>query len=299
GYFISVARPQISQLSTQTTISFINFPIPGPEGVKPILQINSGNPNLKQATTHNFDLSAEYYHKIGIIKIGGFYKRINNLLQSNQSDGPASLANVTLPDHPYFQGAPYFDPAHPENYQIIGFSPINSDHPATIWGIEGQFERQFDFLPGALSGLGIYANYTYTHSSRWQRYSWPFAPAGQNIYEFSGLPFNQQPKHSGTVSMTYNKYGFDATLAYSFQSKTLNNFAPRGLSVYDKGVQTLDFHGEYYLDPTTRKVRIYVEASDLLKNTDTPDVQQLIAGYYTRATYLGGRKFKIGVSTIF
>ncbi|WP_213981759.1 TonB-dependent receptor [Sphingomonas sp. dw_22] len=299
GYFMSVARPQIGELSAQTRIAFINFPIPGPNGPQPILQISSGNPNLKQATTHNFDLSAEYYHKIGIIKIGGFYKRINNLLQSNQSDGPANLANLTLPDHPYFQGAPYFDPAHPENYQIIGFAPINSSHPATIWGIEGQFERQFDFLPGALSGLGIYANYTYTHSSRWQRYSWPFAPAGQDIYEFSGLPFNQQPKHSGTASLTYNKYGFDATLAYSFQSRTLNNFAPRGLSVYDKGVQTLDFHGEYYLDPTTRKVRIYVEASDLLKSTDTPDVQQLIAGYYTRATYLGGRKFKIGISTIF
>ena len=60
GYFLSVARPAISQLSSETRISFINFPIPGPEGVKPILQINSGNPNLQPATTDNFDLSAEY-----------------------------------------------------------------------------------------------------------------------------------------------------------------------------------------------------------------------------------------------
>jgi len=300
GYFLSVARPQINDLSQQTRISFINIPIPGPDGVKPVLQINSGNPNLKQATTHNFDLSAEYYHNIGIIKLAGFYKRINNLLQANQTNGPANLANVTLPDHPYFQGAPYFDPAHPENYFINGGSPINSDHPATIWGIETRFERQFDFLPGALGGLGVIANYTYTHSKRWQQYSWAYAPAGQsNTYQFSGLPFNQQPKHSGTVALTYNKYGFDGTIAYSFQSKTLNNFIPRGLSVYDKGVQTLDLHGEYYLDPRTRKYRIYVEASDLLKGTTTPDVQQLIAGTYTRATYLGGRKFRIGGAVIF
>lgn len=299
GYFLSVARPQIGDLSTQTRISFINIPIPGPEGVKPILQISSGNPNLKQATTHNFDLSAEYYHKIGIIKLGGFYKRINNLLQANQTNGPANLANITLPNSPYFQGAPYFDPAHPENYFINGGSPINSSHPATIWGIEGRFERQFDFLPGALSGLGVIANYTYTKSSRWQQYSWAYAPAGQsNIYEFSNLPFNQQPKHSGTLALTYQKYGFDGTLAYSFQSKTLDNFAPRGLSVYNQDVQTLDLRGEYYIDKG-RKYRIYVEAADLLKGTETPDVQQLIAGYYTRATYLGGRKFKIGAAAIF
>ncbi|MEP9360223.1 TonB-dependent receptor [Sphingomonas sp. KR3-1] len=299
GYFLSVARPQINDLSQEARISFINIPIPGPNGVQPILQINSGNPNLKQAMTHNFDLNVEYYHKIGIIKLGGFYKRINNLLQANQTNGPANLANLTLPDSPYFQGLPYFDPAHPENYFINGGSPINSKHPATVWGVEGRFERQFDFLPGALSGLGIIANYTYTHSSRWQQYSWAYAPATQSsVYEFSGLPFNKQPKHSGTLALSYNKYGFDGTLAYSFQSKTLDNFYPRGLSVYNQDVQTLDLRGEYYID-RGRKYRVYVEAADLLKGGETPDLQQQIAGYYTRATYLGGRKFKIGAAAIF
>ncbi|MBO9711630.1 TonB-dependent receptor [Sphingomonas sp.] len=299
GYYMSVARPQIRQLSTQTSISFINFPIPGPKGPVPILQINSGNPNLKQATTHNFDVSAEYYHKIGIIKVSGFYKRIENLLQSNQTNGPANLANITLPDSIYFHGAPYFDPAHPENYFITGGSPINSTHPATIWGIESQIERTFDFLPGALSGLGVFANYTFTKSSRWDRYSWPYAQPGKELYEYSGVPFAYQPKHSGTAALTYNKYGFDATLAYSFQSKALANFYPRDLSVYNKGVGTLDFRGEYYFNPGIGKMRIYVEASDLTRGTRSPDVEQLIAGYYANATYLGGRKFKLGIAATF
>lgn len=299
GYFLSVARPQIGQLSTITRITFINIPIPGPDGVKPILQINSGNPNLKQATTHNFDLSAEYYHKIGIIKLSGFYKRINNLLQSNQTNGPANLANVSLPDSPYFTGAPYFDPAHPENYFINGGQPINSPHPATIWGVEGQIERQFDFLPGALGGLGIFANYTYTKSSRAQQYNWAYATPGEELYEFYGVPFNQQPQHSGTAALTYNKYGFDGTLAYTFQSEALSVWYPRGLSVYGKGVGTLDFRGEYYWNPGYGKVRFFVEAADLLKGTRDPDVQETIGGVYSRATYLGGRKFKIGVATTF
>src|SRR5690606_5727517 len=127
GYFLSVARPSIGQLSNETRISFINFPIPGPEGVKPILQINSGNPNLKPATTDNFDLSVEYYSGVGIFKLSGFYKRIDNLLQTNITNGPAVLAAVTLPDHPYFNGAPYFDPADPDSAFVTGGSPVNSD----------------------------------------------------------------------------------------------------------------------------------------------------------------------------
>ena len=299
GYFLSVARPQIGELSSQTRIAFINLPIPGPNGVQPRLQIDSGNPNLKQATTHNFDLSAEYYHKIGIIKVSGFYKRIDNLLQSTQANGPANLANVTLPDSPYFTGPPYFDPAHPENYFINGVQPINSPRVATIWGIEGQIERRFDFLPGALGGIGIFANYTYTHSSRAQQYNWAYAVPDAEDYEFLGVPFNQQPKHTGTAALTYNKYGFDGTLAYSFQSEALSVFQPRGLSVYGKGVGTLDFRGEYFWNPGYGKVRFFVEGSDLLRGTRSADVQETIGGVYSRATYLGGRKLRIGVATTF
>src|SRR3546814_7714750 len=76
------------------------------------------------------------------------------------------------------------------------------------------------------------ANYTFTKSKRGQIYNWPYGAPGEEVYEFSGISFNNQPKHSGTVALTYNKYGIDATLAYGFQSRTLDNFYPRGLSVY-------------------------------------------------------------------
>lgn len=306
GYFLSVARPQIGQLSTQTRITFVNIPTPGPEGVKPILQINTGNPNLQPATTHNFDLSVEYYdNRIGVMKLSGFYKRIDNLLQANVTNGAINLANVALPEHPYFQGPPYFDPANPGNYFITGTSPANSDHTASIWGIEAHIERQFTFLPGIWNGLGVYANYTFTESSRAERYSWAGAPDGEDIYEFLSVPFVQQPRHSGTAALTYNKYGIDATLAYGFQSRSLASFRPRGLSVYSEGLQTLDFRAEYYWQPDFGKFRIYFEASDLLKGTSSPDVMQTFGGigetpiFHTRATYLGGRKFKVGVSVTF
>jgi TonB-dependent receptor len=306
GYFLSVARPQIGQLSAQTRISFINIPIPGPEGLKPILTINTGNPDLKPATTHNFDLSVEYYDQdIGVLKLSGFYKRIKNLLQANATNGPAQLAAVPLPDHIYFQGAPYFDPANPQNYFITGSTPSNSDKMATIWGIEAQAERRLNFLPGALAGLGIYANYTFTKSKRWQIYNWPYGDVGDEVYEFSGIPFNDQPKHSGTVALTYNKYGIDATLAYGFQSRMLNNFLPRGLSTYREGVRTLDFRFEYWMQPSFGKLRLYVEGEDLLKGTSSPDLLGSVGGvgdtprFYSGATYLGGRRVKAGVAVTF
>ncbi len=306
GYFLSVARPQIGQLSTQTRITFVNIPTPGPEGVKPILQINTGNPNLEPATTHNFDLSVEYYdNRIGLLKLSGFYKRIDNLLQANVTNGAVNLANVALPEHPYFQGPPYFDPANPGDYFITGTSPANSEHTASIRGIEAHVERQFTFLPGIWNGLGVYANYTFTESSRAELYSWAGAPDGEGLYEFFSVPFMQQPRHSGTAALTYNKYGIDATLAYGTQSRSLASFRPRGLSVYNEGLRTLDFRAEYFLEPSFAKLRLYFEASDLLNGTSSPDVMQTFGGegktprFHTRATYLGGREFKLGVAATF
>ena len=305
GYFLSVARPAIGQLSSETRVSFINFPIPGPEGVKPILQINSGNPDLKPATTDNFDLSAEYYSGIGIFKLSAFYKRIDNLLQTNITNGPAVLQAVTLPDHPYFNGAPYFDPNNPGSVFVTGGSPVNSDEVAEIWGIEAQAERRFDFLPGIWGGFGVFLNHTWTESSRADRYNWAYDPDPDHVYTFSGLPFVQQPAHSGTAALTYNKYDIDATLAYGYQSRSLALFQPRGLSVYTEGVETLDFRAEYYLRPSFGDFRIYIEANDLLNGAGDPDLEQTFGGeggapkFYTRATYLGGRSLKIGLSATF
>ena len=305
GYFLSVARPSIGQLSDETRVSFINFPIPGPEGVKPILQINSGNPNLKPATTDNFDLSAEYYSGVGIFKASVFYKRIDNLLQTNITNGPAVLDAVTLPDHPYFNGAPYFDPANPGAVFIVGGSPVNSDEVAELWGIELQAERRFDFLPGIWGGFGVFLNHTWTESSRTDRYNWAYDPVPDHVYTFNDLPFLQQPEHSGTAAITYNKYDIDATLTYGYQSRSVASFQPRGLSVYTEGAETLDFRAEYYMRPSFGSVRVYVEANDLLNGTGDPDVQQTFGGedgapkYYTQGTYLGGRSLKIGLSATF
>lgn len=291
-------------LSNETRVSFVNLTLP-PNGT-PHLQVNTGNPHLKPATTHNFDFGVEYYHdQVGVMKLSVFYKYIDNLLQTNITSGAIILENLVLPDHEYFQ-APIFDP---DNLFVTGVSPENSEHGASIWGVEAHFERQFTFLPGFWNGFGTFANYTYTKSSKVESYSWAegpgVPPADPEIFEFTSIPFNQQPKHSGTAALTYNKHGVDATLAYSFQSRVQTSFRPRGLRVYNEGLGTLDFRLEYYFDVGAADYRIYVEASDIMNGTSSPDIEQTFGGvgstpkYYSRATYLGGRVFKMGLTATF
>ena len=123
-----------------------------------------------------------------------------------------------------------------------------------------------------------------------------------NLYEFSGVPYSQSPKHSGTVALTYNKHDIDATLSYGFQSRALSSFYPRGLSYYAEAARTLDFRAEYYLRPGVGRYRLYVEGSNLLRGTGSPDVAYTLGDgprFFSSATYLGGRIIKIGASATF
>ena len=88
GYFLSVARPTLDDLSGAPNIALNLTPIGGPDFNQPTLLASQGDPALSPAISHNMDLGAELYSEtIGIIKIGVFYKRIDNFLQSNANVG--------------------------------------------------------------------------------------------------------------------------------------------------------------------------------------------------------------------
>jgi TonB-dependent receptor len=321
GYFLSTARPSIGDLNRNQKVRLMLEPNGGPDFNQPTLSVGEGNPDLKPAITHNFDFSVEYYHdQIGVIKIGAFYKQINNLLQNNFTAGLNDLSGFDLPDHPYFDNLP-------DNLFISTSRPENSPYSARIWGFEAHMERQFTFLPGFLSGLGMYANYTYTDSSKTETYDWMGSPVldenGNTIpaydwfgnqvgieresvnIEFPDTPFDQQAKHSGTAALTYNLHNIDATLSYTFQSRLRRSFAPNNLIAHKESVQTLDFRAEYRFDIGGTNYRFYVIGEDLLKGTRDPDLLQSVGGVgstpkaYTDGTYLGGRVMKVGLAASF
>lgn len=320
SYYLSVARPSIEQLSENRSISLVLDRSFSLENV-PTLGISEGNPDLKPANTHNFDASIEYYaDDIGLIKLSGFYKRTTNQLESSFGgfDTP-ELDELTLPDHEYFQNLP-------DDLVIRRFRPQNSDDPATIWGFEAHIERRFNFLPGIWNGLGIFANYSFTKSSKTGSYTWFGSPVlnpdgsfkpldpndpdslierGYEDFEFESVSYNGAPRHSGTVALTYNKHDIDAALTYSFQGRFTNQFTAYNLGNLSGGGDTLDFRISYYFDLGRGHYRVFFEGIDLMRSSGSPDLESIIGGtdgtpqIHAGASYFGGRSLKLGLSVSF
>ena len=318
SYNLSVARPPIRLLSGDQSLNFFEGLFFGPNGDQPRLSGRVGNPDLEPAETQSFDLGGEYYFdNIGAIKAGIFYKRIDNLLESALEAGDAELAQLVLPDDGP-GGFPTLDEINALNTEILVRAPQNNEDVAEIWGIELFAERQFDdLLPGIWSGFGIYANYTYTDSSKVQPVTFSFSPSQpdgpgtpvrftRETILFDDVRFNQQPEHTGSVGLTYEDYGFSGNLAYTYQSELQTGFnSPRDQSSFTDEFGTLDGRLEYnvplseYSNTLNGRLRVYLDGRDLLRGTDDSELRGLRGDFYRSATYFGGRQIRLGASVTF
>jgi len=306
GYFVSVARPAVIQMNSTRDITLDLRRRYGPGLNQPLLSIRQGNEDLKPAKTDNFDLSAEYYFSdAGVIKFAAFYKSIANLLELNSIQLETAGA-TDLPDDPRFSTP---------NLYLQLTQPFNNPDRGKLWGFETTVERQLTFLPGWLSGLGLYANYTYTGSRKTEHAIWskPIYDAGgqrvgvENIeYEFK-RPLAEQPKHSATIGITYNKYGFDGSIYYTVQSRRPTRFVvptyTYGRNTFAEGTSSLDARLEYRFNLGV-EARLFVEGRNLLKGPYDASVETLIGGngspyITTNASYLGGRSLRGGISVDF
>lgn len=304
GYYSSVARPRIRDLSSERSITLSLAPVFGPNNDRPRLLVVQGNPGLEPQYSHNFDFSAEkYFDDIGVLKAGLFYKRFDNFIEFNQRSGDQLLDGVELPDDPRFDDVVN----NPQNYEISVSLPRNSDDAAEIWGLEFSAERQFSFLPGVWNGFGVFANYTYTDSARDIVQVWQAAPDGPEEIVLRDEPFFQSPEHSGTIGITYDKYGINSSLFYTEQSETRTRVLPTNfsLSPYTDSISTLDARFEYAFERSGAVVALFIEGRDLLKDEEDPDTQQYFGGegatprYYSSGAFRGGRSFSAGVRLIF
>ncbi|HDP98411.1 MAG TPA: TonB-dependent receptor, partial [bacterium] len=145
-------------------------------------EILAGNPDLKPTTSQNIDLMFEHFFQgIGIASGGFFYKNLQDIIYVQTSK---------------VVGGVYDD------YEIE--QAINGGS-AKLYGLELNWQQEFSFLPGFLSGLGIYANYTHT---------W----ADADLLGREGF----LPGQAGDVanfSLSYEKYDFSARLSASYRDK--------------------------------------------------------------------------------
>ncbi|MGC2768734.1 MAG: TonB-dependent receptor [Candidatus Acidiferrum sp.] len=152
-----------------------------------------GNANLKAEKANNYDVLMEHYLKpFGIIEGGFFYKQLYLPIVSQQTYRTNYSPN----------------PSNPALYPIGNWIISQAENAGSGWlaGFEVAYLQQFTSLPGALGGLGISANYSYTNS---QACGLPGRSDCPRLLRQAPNTFNISPtfdrgRLSLRVAMTYN-----------------------------------------------------------------------------------------------
>jgi TonB-dependent receptor len=176
--------------------------------------ISVGNPDLKPTHANNYDVLYEHYLKpLGIISAGFFYKDITDPIHRVQTP-------VTSGPFTGFQ----------QTQALNGSS-------ARLLGFESAYQQHLAFLPGAWSGLGISANYSYTNSQ-----------ANKVPGRTDNPPLQRQAPHTWNISPTYDRGRLSLRVGVSYNGANIfqYNFTD-GADLGKKGP-----NGDVYLYPHTQ-----------------------------------------------
>ena len=299
GYFRSIARPSIVNLTNTEAVVVYLSPFFSPNFDRPSIFVTTGNPDLKPARTDNYDLSIEkYFESAGVVKLGLFYKRINDPLRTQVETGIEVLDSIDLPDDPRIP--------NPSDAFIQSSKPVNNIANEEIWGVEVAIEKQFVNLKGWFSGFGVYANATYTDGETDERIQWLFSPVFDvdgNVVDFqeeellaNNLTLRQQPEWSGTLGVTYGRDNLDAILSYTYRDRYPSQvFAGYGLAAFRDEVDSLDFRAEYLIETGwSGPIGLYVEGNDLLRSSDEAVQRRGLGGQAGAGSFITGQSFSGG-----
>jgi iron complex outermembrane recepter protein len=188
-----------------------------------------GDPNLRPERTTNFDAAVEwYFDNVGYVYATGFYKKIKDLI-------------IRRPSAPVF-----------EDIEGVGRVRFNverfvNEASGYVRGFEVGGQKFFDFLPGALSGLGIQANFTYADSDAGQQ-----AAGDINSVTQIEVPLVNLSKYSWNLVGLYDKGGINLRLAYNWRGKYLqgtSNTGTQNLPIFGDSIGFLDASATFDVTP--------------------------------------------------
>jgi TonB-dependent receptor len=222
-----VSRPAYSSIRVGASISDTSETIGG------------GNPFLTPEYTWGLDAAVEYYFASnGIASVSGFHRWVEDVLYQSQQRVGSDLYDSDGIDR--------------SNY-LLG-STFNGES-GNLYGIEFNVETQFDFLPGALAGLGVQGNLTLLGGSFDAR-----SPAGQlENFAFQGL--------SDTVlnaSVFYEYRGLSLRLAYQKRSEFLDTIGGLGAGEFRDGFENLDITARYAIN---KNFTLFADLANLTNET--------------------------------
>ena len=251
--------PELANIRNSFTSSF--------DAESQLVTFNLGNPYLKPATAQQFDLTAEWYFaRVGSLTFDVFYKRVHNFFYAAQTPREFTQNGITVP----------IQVRIPSNYNGWG----------KIKGFEAAYQQTFDFLPGALSGLGTSLSYTYLKSSGLPNsFLNGGTPDNTPPTGNGNLPLEQLSKHNVNATAFYEKGPISLRAAYTWRSRFLLTAADVIIPyfpIYNAAEGHLDASAFLTL---TKGLRIGIQGVNL-NNAVTKTLQQ-----YTADGKIGPRSY--------
>ncbi len=227
-----------------------------------------GNPDLEPYEGTNYDLSLDYYFPEGngVVSFGAFYKRIENAIYSfNQQFFDYNFAGV--------------------NFDEYNSSTLDNAEPGKIQGLEIGLQYDFIGLPEPFDGFGTSINGAFIDSE---------VEVSQRPGE--KLPFFNQADNTYNIQFYYEKYGFQARLAWSYQSEALFDeiTASAEEDIFRAERETLDLKLSYQINDS---LRVFVSGRNL---GDEPDLTYRNRNTFFIAENPGyetyGREYRMGLT---
>ena len=225
----SYGRPDVIQLVPAASVS------------DTLQTVTVGNPNLKPEMAKQLEFKLEYFFNAnGIVSVTAFRKHVTDVLSG------LNFSNGTVPQGPdngfdgLYGGYTIFNP------QNIG--------KETLTGLEFDFNQRLTFLPGALKGLAVRANYSLIQASGDFLFSaTQTSPVHRTTRQIPGI----SPR-AANLGLTYTRGNFGATFDLNYTGEypdtnvaTLNINTPDFLQliVYRTNLTTMNLGFTYRVRP--------------------------------------------------
>ena len=160
-----------------------------------------GNANLKPMYSDNLDLVYEHnWSHTGAMSIGLFYREFGNGVIIEQR---------VVEDSNF----PHLDISEGESVTVTESQYQNSTDKAKVYGLEVSLQQRLRFLPGYLGGLGLYANYTWSHSEQ------------ENVRNGNEMQLLYQSPHVVNAALDYTHGRFVGQVAWHWTAPALHEVA--------------------------------------------------------------------------
>jgi TonB-dependent receptor len=219
----SFARPNFTDVMPRENINVQNQ------------TIDLGNPAVKAPRSLNLDLLVEHYFKnVGILSGGVFYKRIRDFIFT-RSFGTDRIVRKPDPLNPgsFIDELQTFTAVQPQNGEV-----------ADVLGAE--INLQYNIDKGVFKGLGIIANYTFTHSNA-------------STFERKDIRLPGQAQHTYNFALSYDYKKFSVKAMFNYNGSVVRSLGPDEVTIgRDLTKITVNTNGDF---DTWRAARFQLDAS--------------------------------------